>query len=411
MKRKILAANQLFVRRVNVAGVMEAMRLFAPLSRAELSSHTGLNPSTISSIISELIDSNFIQETTFQDEARVGRPGMLLTMNPNGGCAVGFEIGVDFLSAILTNFTAQVLWRRRFALPEDETQVSLLEKSEALVSEALEYGQNLGLKPLGIGIGVPGLVDTLQGKLVFAPNLHWKEIPIRLIFSNRFQLPVFVENEANSGALGEYFYGAARGKDDYIYLSTGIGLGGGIMIGGKLFKGSNGYAGEIGHTTIYEGGEICGCGSRGCWETYVGPRYMIRRIRQTLEEGQPSVINNLLNGDLNRLTVDTVVEAAKDRDQIALSALREVGGHLGVGISNLINIFNPELVVVGGALSPASPWLIPIIQDQIRENALQPLIQTVKIIPSQLGVDSCVIGAVALVLDNVMQESFNLVIP
>jgi glucokinase-like ROK family protein len=411
MKRKIPAANQFFVRRVNVAGVMEAMRQFAPLSRAELSSRTGLNPSTISSIISELIASSYIQETTLQDEARVGRPGILLTINPNGGCAVGFDLGVDFFSIVLTDFTGQVLWRKRFDHPESELQVSLLEKSEALISEALDYGQSLGLRPLGIGVGIPGLVDTMQGKLVLAPNLHWKEIPIRLIFSNRFQLPVFVENEANSGALGEYYYGAAQGKDDYIYLSTGIGLGGGIMIGGRLFKGSNGFAGEIGHTTLYEGGEMCGCGSRGCWETYVGPRYMIHRIRQTLEEGMPSLINDLLKGDLNQLTVDTVVEAARGEDQIAISALREVGGHLGVGISNLINIFNPELVVVGGALSPASPWLLPIIQDQICENALHPLLQTVKIIPSQLGVDSCVMGAVALVLDNVMQESFISAIP
>jgi glucokinase-like ROK family protein len=404
MTRKIPAANQLFIRRLNVAGVMEAMRLYAPLSRAELSSRTGLNPSTISSIISELINSNFIQETTLQDEARVGRPGMLLTINPKGGCAVGFEIGVDFFSVVLTDFTAQVIWRRRTKLSENVSQISLLEKSEAIISEALDYAQSLGIRPLGIGMGVPGLVDTLQGKLVIAPNLHWKEIPIRLIFSNRFQLPVFVENEANSGALGEYFYGAARGKDDYIYLSTGIGLGGGIMIGGKLFKGSSGFAGEIGHTTIYEGGEICGCGSRGCWETYVGPRYMIRRIRQTLEAGSPSIINDLLNGDLKLMTVDTVVEAAKCEDPIALSALKEVGGHLGVGISNLINIFNPELVVVGGALSPASPWLIPMIQAQIRENALQPLAKTVNIIPSELGVDSCVMGATALVLDNVLRE-------
>jgi glucokinase-like ROK family protein len=404
MRRKIPAANQLFVRRLNVAGVMEAMRVYAPLSRAELSSHTGLNPSTISSIISELIDGSFIQETTLQDDARVGRPGMLLTINPNGGCAVGLEIGVDFFSIILTDFTARVLWRRRVEHPKDEPQISLLEKAEAHVSEAFEFAQNRGMRPLGIGIGIPGLVDTLQGKLVYAPNLHWKEIPIRLIFSNRFQLPVFVENEANSGALGEYFYGAARGKDDYIYLSTGIGLGGGIMIGGKLFKGSNGFAGEIGHTTIYEGGEICGCGSRGCLETYVGPHYMIRRIRQTLEEGSPSVINDLLQGNLSRMTVDTVVEAARYGDKIALSALREVGSHMGVGISNLINIFNPELVVVGGALSPASPWLIPMIQDQIRINALQPLLKTVNIIPSELGVDSCVMGAIALVLDNVLRE-------
>jgi glucokinase-like ROK family protein len=396
-------ADQELVRNINRSIVLNKIRLNSTISRAEIANLTGLNRSTVSNIVNSLIDDGLVWESELQDSTG-GRPGISLSLNPDGGAVVGVEIGVDFFSAVLTNFTAQVLWRNRFDHAEDEPQVSLIEKTEGLISEALDYGRSHGLRPLGIGLGVPGLVDTKLGKLVFAPNLHWKEIPLRLILINRFQLPVFVENEANSGAVGEYFYGAAHGKEDFIYMSTGIGLGGGIMIGGKLFKGSNGFAGEIGHITIYKGGEICGCGSRGCWETYVGPRHIIKHIRQTLEEGGSSVIKDLLDGDLSRLTVDTVVEAAKANDKIALSALQEVGIHLGVGISNLINIFNPELVVVGGTLSPASPWLIPIIQDQIRENALQPLAETVKIIPSQLGVDSCVMGAVAIVLDDILRE-------
>ncbi|HVN53287.1 MAG TPA: ROK family transcriptional regulator [Anaerolineaceae bacterium] len=382
---------------------MEVLRLFAPLSRADLSARTGLNPSTVSSIISDLIESGFIQETTLQD-TRIGRPGMLLTLNPDGGCAVGFEIGVDYLSIVLTNFTAQVLWRKRVPYLEKDLQENLLEEVERLIQESLSHSRELGLRPLGIGLGIPGLVDTDHGKLVFAPNLHLRDLPIRAMLSERFSLPVFVENEANSGAMGEHFYGAGHGKEDFIYLSTGIGLGGGIMIGGKLFKGSHGYGGEIGHTKIYQGGDECGCGSRGCWETYVGPRYMIQRIRQTLEQGRPSMIRDLVTGDLNSLTVDTVVEAALVGDQIALSALREVGQHLGVGVSNLINIFDPELVIVGGVLSPASPWLIPIIQESIHENALAPLVETVSVVPSQLGVDSCIMGAVALVLDDILRE-------
>ncbi len=403
MNKTITTANQLLVRRLNTVSVMEVLRLYAPLSRAELSVRTGLNPSTVSSIVSELINSAFIQETILQD-ARIGRPGMLLELNPNGGGAVGVEIGVDFLSIVLTNFTAEVLWRKREKHIELEPQVRLLEKAESLISEALDVCKSRGLRPLGIGVGVPGLVDIHLGKLVFAPNLSWKDTPLRLIWTNRFNLPVFVENEANSGAMGEFFYGVAHGMDDFIYLSTGIGLGGGIVIGGKLFKGSNGYAGEIGHTTIYEGGELCGCGSHGCWETYVGPRYMIQRIRQTLQDGHQSLLNQLVQGDLSRLTVDMVIQAADAGDSIALAALTEVGTHLGVGVANLINIFNPELVVVGGVLSPASPWLIPIIQESILIRALPPLVENVKIVPSQLGLDSCVMGAVALVLDDVLRE-------
>jgi glucokinase-like ROK family protein len=400
---KQITVDQSFVRKVNTLSVMDTLRLFAPLSRAELSARTGLNRSTISSIIGELIQDGYVQETTLQDP-KIGRPGMLLQLSPNGGFAIGIEIGVDFFSIILANFTAEVLWRKRVFHDAHAPSVQIIEQAEILINEALEVGTARGLRPLGIGVGLPGLVDARQGKLVYAPNLGWSDMPLRLMWTRRFNLPVFVENEANSGAMGEYFFGAAHGKEDFIYMSTGIGLGGGIMIGGKLFKGSNGYAGEIGHTTIYAGGEQCNCGSRGCWETYVGPQAIIRRIRQTLEEGHRSAINDLVHGDLDQLTVDVVVEAAASGDSIALKALRDVGIDLGAGISNLINIFNPELVVVGGVLSPASPWLLPIIQESIHQNTLPPLVENVSVVPSQLGLDSCVLGAVALVLDDVVRE-------
>lgn len=402
MNRQI-PVDQSFVRKVNTLTVMDALRLFAPLSRAELSAQTGLNRSTISSIIGELIQDGYVQETNLQDP-KIGRPGMLLQLSPNGGFAVGIEIGVDFFSIILANFTAEVLWRKRVFHDSQAPSVQIIEQAEALINESIGIGTAHGLRPLGIGVGLPGLVDARQGKLVNAPNLGWSVMPLRLMWTRLFNLPVFVENEANSGAMGEYFFGAAHGKEDFIYMSTGIGLGGGIMIGGKLFKGSNGYAGEIGHTTIYAGGEQCGCGSRGCWETYVGPRAIIRRIRQTLEEGHHSVINDLVCGDLDKLTVDVVVEAALCADPIAMKALRDVGADLGAGISNLINIFNPELVVVGGVLSPASPWLLPIIQESILRNTLPQLIENVSVVPSQLGLDSCVLGAIALVLDDVVRE-------
>jgi len=399
-----VTADQNFVRRVNTRTVMDRIRLDAPLSRAEVSARTGLNRSTISSIVGELIQRGYLQETTLQDP-KIGRPGMLLQFNPGGGCAVGIEIGVEFISIILTNFIAEVIWRERLVMSEEATQFEIIEQAEGLIDKAIGIGKNHNLSLLGIGIGVPGLVDQSQGKLVFAPNLKLGNMPLRLMWIQRYNTPVFIENEANSAALGEYFFGAAHGKDDFIYMSTGVGLGGGIMIGGQLFKGGNGYAGEIGHTTIYAGGEVCGCGSRGCWETFVGPRAIIRRICQTIAAGEASILPDMVEGDMHKLTIDLVVEAANRNDPVALKALHEVGVDLGVGISNLINIFNPELVIMGGALSLASPWLINAILEELHNSVLPPLLEKVSVIPSTLGLDSCVMGAIALVLDDVVRES------
>jgi glucokinase-like ROK family protein len=400
---KPTTADQALVRKVNTSLVLDALRLRAPISRAELSARTGLNRSTISSIVSELINDGFVQETNLED-AKIGRPGMLLTLNPRGGFAVGVEIGVDFLSILVTDFVANGLWRRRVSVDPQLGCEAILQMAAELTSQALDFGRRERLNPLGIGIGVPGLVDINEGKLVFAPNLRWYDIPLRSLWSDRFGLPVFVENEANAAALGEYYFGAARGVDNFIYLSAGIGLGGGILIGGRLFRGSNGYGGEVGHMTIQPDGDLCGCGKRGCWETLVGPRAIVRRVRKTLETGAVSQISQMVNGNLKAITFETVIEAAQAGDTVALAALDEVAVNLGIGVANLVNIFNPQMIVLGGALNLASSYLLPAMQNAVCQNALKPACQGLSFTGSAHGTDACVMGTIALVLDEILRE-------
>lgn len=398
-------ADQGLVRKLNTTIVLDALRRFAPLSRAELSVRTGLNRSTVSSIVNSLIDQGFVQETELQN-SKVGRPGMLLILNPQGGFAVGVEIGVDFISAIVTDFVARVLWKQRLESDPEMEQLDIIERAEGLTQAALNTGLASGLRPLGIGLGAPGLVDIRQGRLVFAPNLHWSNVPLRLMWTQRFNLPIFVENEANAAALGEYYFGSAHGVDNFIYLSAGVGLGGGIMIDGRLFRGSSGYAGEVGHMTIDRQGEICGCGKRGCWETQVGPRAVIRRVQNTLRSGVPSLMSNLAGGDLHKITFEVVVEAAQACDSAALAALEEVGRSLGAGVANLVNIFNPELIVLGGALNLASSFLLPVIQQTLCDNALKPSCENIRLAASAHGTDACMMGAVALVVDDIFREPY-----
>jgi glucokinase-like ROK family protein len=400
-------ADQGFIRKFNTAVILDYLRRNAPLSRAELAARAGLNRSTISIIVNSLIDEGFIQETDFQS-AKIGRPGMLLTLNPKGGFAVGVEIGVDFISVLLTDFVANVLWRERVLTDPVDDQIRILDQALQLTQQAMDIGSEQGLRPLGIGIGVPGLVDLRQGKLVFAPNLKWLNVPLRLMWTQRFDLPIFIENEANAAALGEYYFGVARGIDNFIYLSAGIGLGGGVLIDGKLFRGSSGYAGEIGHMTIDPEGEKCGCGKRGCWETKVGPRAVLRRVRKILANGAPSLINDLSNGNLDGITFNDVVEAAKSGDLVAVEALRDVGKYLGIGVVNLINIFNPELIVLGGALSLAHEFLLPVMEHTVCEESLKPPCENVRFAASGHDSDACVMGAVALVLDDILREPTSL---
>jgi glucokinase-like ROK family protein len=394
-------ADQNLVRQFNTTVVLDALRYRAPLSRAELAAHTGLNRSTISSIIKGLLDDGLVQETTLQSD-RVGRPGMLLALNPAGGFALGIEIGVDFISLIATDFVANVFWRERANSDPAEGQSLILERAFAMTQRALDEGKARGLRPLGIGMGVPGLIDLRQGVLLVGPHLGWRDTPLRPMWTRRFNLPVFVENDANAAALGEYFFGVARGVDVLVYLGSGVGLGGGIIIGGKLFRGSHGYAAEVGHMTIQPDGELCVCGKRGCLETLVGPHAVVDRVKQTLRKGMATTMLPASGPELERISFAKVLEAAKQGDGVALAALQEVGRYLGIG--NLVNIFNPEMVVLGGELNRASEILLPVVEQVVAANAWSVACKDLKIAPSSHGTEACVMGAVALVLDDIVRE-------
>ena len=396
-------ADQNSVRKFNTALVLDVLRRQAPVSRAEVAAFTGLNRSTISSIIGALLDEGLVQETNLQSD-RVGRPGMLLRLNPAGGFAVGVEVGVDFISVIVTDFVAHVLWRQRVNSDPADGQIPILERAFALTQAALDEGRARNLRPLGIGVGVPGLVDQREGMLRLAPNLGWKNTPLRLMWTQRFNMPVFVENDANAAALGEYYFGVARGVNMVVYLNAGVGLGGGVLIGGKLFRGSHGYAAEIGHMALDPNGELCGCGKRGCLETMVSPRAVVRRVRRTLSQGGQSTLLPTNGEALDQITFDQVTETARQGDAIALTALQEVGNYLGIGIANLMNIFNPQMVVLGGALNSASDILLPIVEQVVAATALRVISEDARIIPSAHGTEACVMGAVALVLDDILRE-------
>ena len=294
-------ADQFYVRKVNTVIVLDALRRMQPISRASLSKKTGLNCSTISSIIQSLLDIRFVRETELVMD-QVGRPPMPLTLDSNGGFAIGLEINVDYVSAILVDFSGQMRRKLYRSVNANMPQHEILMTAVRMATTLVDLGRGQDLPFLGMGIGLPGVVDSKAGKLIFAPNLDWRDLDIGRLFFNQFNAPVLVENEANCAALGEYRYGATRGVDNLIYLSAGIGLGGGILIDGEIFHGSQGFAGEIGHMQIQRDGKLCACGKRGCWETYVSPRVLIENVRKSLEQGQASSLTPLLERSEYALT-------------------------------------------------------------------------------------------------------------
>lgn len=399
-----ITADQAWVRRMNRSIILEVFRTHKALSRAKLATETGLNPSTVSSIISELIQDNFIRETDLL-QSGTGRPGRLLELNPEGGCALGIEINVDYIEVLVTDFSTNFLWRRNQATKPDAAQESIISDVSKLAKEASSFIKSRNSRLLGVGVGVPGLVDVSSGLLRFAPNLHWENFPIKDLLAEDFDCPIYVENEANAAALGEYYFGATRNIKDFIYLSAGIGLGSGIVLGGRIYRGQSGYAGEAGHMTMDVNGEQCGCGKRGCWETFVSPRAVEQRIKRALASGAKSILQNVKNGNIQTIDLNDVLQAAQNGDWISIEALSQVAFYLGIGIANLVNLFDINVVVLGGALNKASSILLDDIKRVASINVLPPKRENITIIPSAHGSDACVMGAIALVLDDILREA------
>ncbi len=400
----IARANQNLLKQLNSALIMDRLLVGAPLSRANLAQETGLNRSTISSLVNDLMERELIREIGLESADSRGRPGMLLELNPGGGSVIGIEINVDYTSLILTDFTAHILWHRYVQYEEDTTQEEILSLVEDLIRQALRAGVAHHLTPLGIGIAMPGLVDTEASELIFAPNLNWRHISFRDRWAAEFGVPLYLENDGNCAAMGEYYFGVAREQEHFLFIGTGTGLTSGLMLNGEIYRGVGGYAGEIGHIIVESGGDLCSCGRRGCWETLVAPRAVIQAVIHALENGAPSIIKGQVGGDLSRVTMGTVIDAADRGDRLALDTLADIASHLGSGIANLINIFNPGLIVLGGGLIPASEYLLPPISRIITAEALPDMSRQVALTLSALGMNACVKGAVALVIDGIVRN-------
>jgi predicted NBD/HSP70 family sugar kinase len=209
-------------------------------------------------------------------------------------------------------------------------------------------------------------------------------------------------------ALGENYFGAAQSIDEMLYISAGVGLGGGIVHGGRIYSGIAGFGGEFGHMTMDPKGELCNCGNRGCWETQVSQRALFRYVRDAIERGKASMLTGMTKGELTRLTVPIVVAAAQSGDPLSREALDRIGRHLGIGIASLVNVLNPQLVVFGGILSLAGEYLLPVVEREMKQRALRWNRSATRVVLARHGFDACVMGGVARVYQAILAEPDNI---
>ena len=255
---------------------------------------------------------------------------------------------------------------------------------------------------LGVGVGAPGPLDTKRGIVLLTPNLGWVNLPLRQIIHDRLGLPAALDNDANCAVLGEWWVGAARGARHAIGITIGTGIGGGLILDGKLYHGASDVAGEIGHTTIDTEGRRCKCGNYGCLEAYAsGPNIAVRAVEE-IEAGAVSRLPSLVGGDLTKVTAQTVYQAAQDGDELALEVVNDTARFLGVGIGNLLNVFNPEVVVVCGGVTAAGDHLFVPLRRETARRAFKPAVAACRIVPGELAGTAGVYGAAKAFLDQTL---------
>ena len=403
-------AVQALVRETNLSSVLRLIHTQSPISRAQLAVITGLNKSTVSSLVDELITQNFIHETGSNSGA-AGRPATWLEINPQAGLVIGVELGVDFVSVAITDLLGNILWRRKEDADPTEGQEKMIRQTLQIVKEAMTANKKNGKHFLGLGLSTPGTVDLNQGLLIFAPNLHWHNVPFRKIFYEQTKLNIYVENDANAAAIAEHLFGNARECQDFIFVFAGVGIGSGLFLNGHLYRGKNGYAGEIGHSPIMAetSPTVCHCGNRGCWETYANQYSIIQRVQARLEVKRSSIIPKLMMEQNIPLSLSLIKQAADLGDVEAIESLAEAGHAMGKGFAGLINIFNPEKIILGGPLSDAGEYLLPSIKETIAHHSFLPEVnQQAEVQISAFGSDASLIGAIAIVIDDVLARPMHI---
>ncbi len=384
------------LRRVNRSAVLELLRVKGPLTRAEIARRLRLSPPTITRIIVDLLDEGLVCELDTADSTG-GRPATLLRLNSRVNLVIGVYIGHSIVGA-LADLSGEILERLTEPALYGEAGVErLLAVVERLQAKAAE----LGIPVRGVGVGAPSIVHYPEGVVVWSVSLGWRDLPLRRLMEERLGLPVFVENEVNLIALGESWQGAGREIENMICLSLGDGIGAGLMLNGKLYRGVHSAAGEVGY--LVPGRQFLGqvYDSYGCLEGLAGSSGIVHRIEDRLTGGASSVVGNSINGALE-LSADVVLESVRAGDILAQSVLDETVDYLAIAVANLACILDPDRIVVSGDLAKYGDLFLQSLQDRLI--GLLPHVPPIAL--SELQMDAPVLGAVAIVLSETSNALF-----
>ena len=398
-------SNLNLVKQHNLQAILLNLLYEPVLSRVQLARRLNLSNTTITNLIAELINQGIVTEIDAnpeKDELRpVGRPRTSICLEPNARYVIGIHIGVGIFRVGLANLRAEINhnYTQNFDIKSQVGDVlSLIESlTEKLIRESGINREQI----LGVGVGASGLVDFSTGVNLLAPNLDWHDVPLREELQKRLNLPVIVDNNVRTMAIGETYFGAGRGVDAVAFVYGRTGVGAGLTFKGRVFRGSSKGAGEIGHCVmIPHGGETCRCGNSGCLETIISESAILREAHHIADSNPGGILAKKLENRLDRPLIECVFDAAREGDLPVREMLESRAYYLGIALANLINLFNPDLILLGGIFSRGEDLFIPPVTRTIQQMAFGGMGKQVRLQATSFGWKAGVVGAAALALLN-----------
>jgi len=375
------------MKRLNQQGILELIHKNTTISRARIAEKTGLSPATVSNIVKGLLNMKLVKETS-KGESRGGRKPVLLQLNPSGAYFIGIEWGISLIKGVILNLKKKVV-------AEKELTISSY-KPDAFITRTVEIIDFFSQQDIdrdriyGLGIGLHGLVNPERGVSVFAPHFKWEDIPIKMYLKKNITLPVFLDNDVRMMALAEKW----KGRDNFVFINTGPGIGAAIVFNGNLHTGRDWSAGEFGHMKIIENGPLCSCGNHGCLESLISVQ---RLVSQYSPANYSGLIQNL------KPEWDNMIKNARNGEQKAREILENAACYLGTGIANIVNLLNPESIIIGGFFLDAEEFIFPVLKEQVKKKALRVPGNKVVIQSTGFGDKVGAIGAATFVLQELFK--------
>ncbi len=385
------------MREMNRALLLGMIRRETTVTRTDLARRSALTKPTVSAIVDALITDGLVREVGFGiSPSKKGRRSRLLELNDSAAAFVGVHFGVRHTALAVADARGQIRSMKTSGSLRGQPDRAV-QALRPMVKEALRDAKLPRSRLAGIGVAVAGLVDHSTGACVLAPNLQWYDVPLRETLTREFQVPVAVRNVMHAGAIAEGRLGAAQGVRSFAWVYVGSGIGAAIVVDGRVYYGKQGYSGELGHCTVMDNGEVCGCGRTGCLETVASGTAIEAAARAALGEGPQSAGATRAGRGDRELDAHAVAVAARGGDPQARRILARAGDYLGMGISYLLNLLNPEMVVLGGRVIQAGESLMHPVRSSVARHAMRP--EGIPILPSTVDGDVMLHGAVLLAME------------